>query len=115
MKNSFKMGIAFLLILSLSGCVTSTMVNIDTNVEGAEVYYQGQLLGKSPVQAKITNAAWKDPSVIVKKEGYRDMQYTLEKEVQPFNTAVGCLLWWPSLLWMYGPAEYQYINLYEDK
>ncbi len=36
---------------------------------------------------------------------------TLDKEVKMVNLVCGILLWWPSLLWVYGPEPVQNVTM----
>lgn len=110
-KNSV---ILFLIIL-ISGCVSSTLVTIDSNVDGAEVIIDGVPMGNTPIQAEFSNAVWEDPTILITKNGYFDSKQVFKKEVKSTNLVVGLILWWPSLLWCYGPSEYQYFDLKEKK
>ncbi len=105
-----------LMIISLfSSCVTSTRVNINTDVDGATVYIDGQEVGTTPTQVSLSNAIWENPDVVIKKEGYKDLHTDLKKEVKGVNLVCGILIWYPSLLWCYGPKSNQnYILILEN-
>ena len=90
-----------------TSCVTSTRVRISSDIEGAEVYIDGEKVGTTPTQVKLSNAVWSSPDVILKKDGYKDLYTELKKEVKAVNLVFGILLWTPSLLWCYGPKQNQ--------
>ncbi|WP_296668351.1 PEGA domain-containing protein [Treponema sp. UBA785] len=96
-----------LLVIFCASCVTQTRVNFLTDVDGAEVYVDGEKIGTTPVQKKLSNAVWKDPDILIKKEGYKDLYTGLNKEIKGVNLVSGLLLWWPSLFWVYGPKKNQ--------
>lgn len=97
-----------------SSCVMSTRVTIETVPSEAEVYVDGKLIGESPVTEKMSNAFWEDPDILIKKEGYDDLRTDLDKEIITTNLIAGLLLWFPSLLWVYGPDEDQRYILSEE-
>lgn len=116
MKNKFiAFMVAFSLMVLLASCVTSTAVNFDTDVQGAEVYVDGSLIGTTPTSTKMSNAIWEDPDVVLKKEGYKTTHVPLAKEVKTVNLVAGLVIWWPSLLWVYGPKANQNFMLTPDQ
>lgn len=102
---SFMAGI--LLVIFCASCVTQTRVNFSTDVDGAEVYVDGEKIGTTPVQKKLSNAIWNNPDILIKKEGYKDLYTDLNKELKGVNLVSGLLLWCPSLFWVYGPKKNQ--------
>lgn len=108
-QNKLIVGIiaSFMMISIFSSCVTQTRVNINSDVEGATVYIDGQKIGTTPVQVSLSNAVWEEPDVLLKKDGYKDLHTNLTKEVKIVNAVAGLLIWWPSLLWCYGPKTNQ--------
>ena len=95
----------------LSGCVMSTTVTIDSDPRGAEVYVDNRKIGQTPVTTRMSNGIWEDPSIRLEKEGYSAVYGSLNKDIKPVNLVVGLVLWWPSLLWVYGPESYQHFYL----
>jgi hypothetical protein len=77
--------IVVLMIASLSSCVTSTNVRFETNEPGAQVMIDGENIGTTPTQVKMSNAIWEDPDVLIKKEGFKDLRLGLDKEVKGVN------------------------------
>ena len=66
---SFIAGI--LLVVVCASCVTQTRVNFSTDVDGAEVFVDGEKIGTTPVQKKLSNVVWENPDILIKKEGYK--------------------------------------------
>ena len=96
-----------LLVIFCASCVTQTRVNFSTDVDGAEVYVDGEKIGTTPVQKKLSNAIWNNPDILIRKEGYKDLYTDLNKEIKGVNLVSGLLLWLPSLFWVYGPKKNQ--------
>ena len=46
------------------------------------------------MQKKLSNAVWEDQSIIIRKDGYRDIYSNMNKEVKPVNLVCGVLIWW---------------------
>ena len=106
--------IALVLILGLAGCVTSTNVTFYSDVEDVEVYVDGQLIGSTPATTKLSNAVWNDPTITLKKEGFKTLTTGLQKEVKGVNIVLGLLVDWPAFLWCYGPKATQNFMLTPD-
>jgi hypothetical protein len=101
--------LAAALVLLISGC--STMVAIQTDPEGASVKINGQPVGKTPLTTELSNFDFDDYVVEVKKDGYEPLTAALQKEFKVGQFIVGLLLWWPELLWVYGPKPLQTFEL----
>jgi hypothetical protein len=99
------------LVVLLSGCVTNTMVRFNSSEPGTELYIDNQLVGTTPHTEQLSNAVWEDPVIVYRKAGYQEIMTTLDKEVKMVNLVCGILLWWPSLLWVYGPEPVQNVTL----
>jgi hypothetical protein len=107
----------------LSGCATTTNVNIKTNVDGARVIVDGKILGETPVNSvEMKNNAGGSYQVIIEKEGYKTYRGILQKEDKMGAMAaviVGyslSFLLLPLLLLLYapyisGPVPDQYFSL----
>ena len=98
-----------------TGCVTHTNVTIDSEPQGAEVRLDNRKVGETPVTLQLSNALWEDPVVHLQADGYRDMYGSLDKEIKGVNLAVGFFLFPPSLLWCYGPDQYQHYDMIEER
>lgn len=107
------LGILTVALLLLSGC--STLVNIRTIPSGAKVLINGQPAGSAPIRQKMSNFDFKDYNVQISKDGYQTVYQSLNKEVKPGALIVGLLLWWPDLLWAYGPSANQVFELTKSK
>ncbi|MCQ2591815.1 MAG: PEGA domain-containing protein [Treponema sp.] len=99
--------ISVLLLLCLVGCVSSTNVTFYTDVDGAEVFVDGVSIGTTPTSTVLSNAVWIDPVITIKKDGYKDMVTTLNKEIKMTNLVVGLVVFWPDLLYAWGPTQTQ--------
>jgi hypothetical protein len=91
------------------------MVTIDSNVRGAHVMINGKEVGKTPLTVKMSNAVWETPDIVIKADGYRTWVGNPEKEVKMGAAIVGYFLFWPALLWCYGPESHQFYTLYLEK
>lgn len=100
-------------VITFPGCVTSTNVQFNADVEGADLYIDGERIGTTPMVHKMSNAVWEDPLIILKKDGYKELHAGIKKEIKAVNLICGLIIWWPSLLWVYGPKGYQYFDLIE--
>ena len=107
----FSKFIAILLVaimtLGLVGCVSSTDVTFNTDVDGADIYIDGELIGTTPTTIELSNAVWEDPDIVIRKTGYKDIRTNLRKEIKGPNVVFGLLLNTWAWLWVYGPKENQ--------
>ena len=101
------------MVMGVCGCVSSTNVTFNTETEGAEVYVDGELIGTTPTTAKLSNAIWDDPDILIKQAGYKDLRTGVKKEVKGANVALGLTVNWAALLWVYGPKKVQNFVLTE--
>ncbi|MGL1892380.1 MAG: PEGA domain-containing protein [Spirochaetaceae bacterium] len=99
------------LLIFLTSCVTNTRVSFESNVDGVELLIDGESYGTTPTSINMGNGIWEEPVIVLKKEGYIDKHSSIKKEVKPVNLILGIILWWPSLLWSYGPGAYQYFTM----
>ncbi len=74
----------------------------------------GQPIGQTPTVTQVSNAAWNNPLVKIEADGYRPYVGNLDKELKIVNGVFGLFLWWPSLLWVWGPEPIQYFHLQEE-
>lgn len=103
-----------LLVILLASCATSTMVTFNSNVEGANVYVDDELVGQTPLELRMSNFVTDEPTVSVEKEGYKKSRKPISKEVKVGNFISGLFFWFP-YLWVYGPKEIQSFRLQEEK
>ena len=103
--------IVLFISLFLSACVSNTRAMFKTNIDDVIVSINGEDVGKTPTQATLDNALWADPTIVLTKPGYRANQILLKKELKVTNLVFGLLLWWPSLLYVWGPAPIQYFEM----
>jgi hypothetical protein len=90
------------------------MVSVNTNVPGAKVMVNGEVVGTSPASIKLTNAIWASQDVKIEKEGYTPYIGSMKKEIK-VGPVIGGLFAWPVLLWTYGPKPNQYFELVKAK
>jgi hypothetical protein len=90
--------------IMLTGC--SSTVQILTEPSGADVEINGKSYGKTPVTTSLSNLAFNEYQVRLKKEGYREKYAKLEKEIKA-GPLIGGIFLWPLLFWCYGPTEVQ--------
>lgn len=114
LKEDVHENILAALILLLSSCVSTTSVTFTTDEPGAEVFIDGSSIGETPVQAKLSNAIWENPDIVIREDGYHDNYYELEKELKGGNFVIGIILWWPSLLYSWGPDDIQRIHMIKE-
>lgn len=117
MKKVFEVLMSCLIIFFLTGCTTT--VTFRTDVEGAEIFLDGEPLGTTPVTKKISNLAWVDPDVVIKKQGYKTEHKWLDREVKTVSL-IGGVLTLPfcvgviPLLCCYGPKKNQFFFLRKE-
>ena len=117
LKNTrFLCSIVFgiVLVVFCTSCISSTRVRIISDVPGADVYVDGENVGKTPTEIVLSNGVWEDPEIVLKKDGYQDQYTTVNKELKVFNLVSGLILWWPSLLYVYGPKQFQHYILISE-
>jgi hypothetical protein len=83
---------------------------------GAEVFVNGQLIGKTPnATIEVSSAVWKHYYLKVKCEGYNEIEVEAIKEPKFGMILVGFFLLWFLWLWGYGPKGLQIITLLKKK
>jgi len=97
-----------LTIVAVVGC--STMVRIETEPPGADVYVNDVKIGKSPVEQEYSNFVGNEYYVRIERKGYRTIRTKLDKEFK-VGAFVGGLFIWPIWLWVWGPSEMHYYEL----
>jgi len=103
---------SIILIATLISC--TTVVSIDSEPKGSDVFINHRYVGATPVKTELSDFAGNTYNVKIKKQGYQEVSAQLEKEIKagaiiasiPFFFAP-----WP-LLWVYGPQEEHYYKLY---
>lgn len=94
-------------LITLNSCVSSTRVVINSKPSNADVYEDGQYVGKTPVSLNISNLVWDSPDITISKDGYTSMPVTLKKEEKITNLVIGYVINIFAFLWCYGPTENQ--------
>jgi len=101
-----------LLVVSVLGC--TTLVHIRTDPKDAKVYIDDEPVGKSPVEKELSNFVGNDYQIRIEKPGYKPLETEMRRELKVGNLVVGILLWWPLLLWCYGPDQSYVYELTEE-
>lgn len=119
MKNPTKLILAAFASAILAGCATvfsgtSQAVSIDSNVHGASVSIDGNVIGVTPFAGKISRR--KDSIALVSKKGYTSQPVALSTTFNPLSI-VSIVCWdlgttdcLTGACWEYAPASY-YVNL----
>ena len=81
-------------VVSLVGCATlfkqkSRTVAFDSDPQGAEIYINGNRMGKTPMPMNLSNL--KAVTVTFKKEGYDDKTYIINTKVGGGWVVLDCL------------------------
>ena len=107
-----------LLAIALAGCATvisgtSQAITIDSNVQGATVSFEGNVVGSTPFTGKVPRK--REAIAMVSKEGYTSQPISLTSTYNP--VAILSIFWDYSTTdcltgacWEYAPASY-YVNL----
>jgi hypothetical protein len=98
-------------IMFLTSC--ATLVRIETNVPDATVKLDGQVIGKTPLETKLSDGIWEKYYVVIEKPGYSVLRSSLRREFK-VGTFIGGLFIWPLLLWTYGPEPYQNFEIQKE-
>ena len=94
----------------LAGC--TSLVNIESDPPGAELFLDGRPLGTTPHAVELTNFVGTDFNVRLELEGYITSNVRLRKEIKG-GPLIGGLFFFPFFFWAYGPSDYQWYQLYE--
>ncbi|MGH1365665.1 MAG: PEGA domain-containing protein [Calditrichia bacterium] len=117
----------FILLLGLIfvfvGCASIVkgnmqLITINSNVDGAEVLLDGVSVGQTPFTGEVSK---KGKVLLVKKEGYKDYNIALSKNLEPWfwgniitGGTFGSITDFASgAAWAYGPSSYQ-VELIEN-
>ena len=79
-----KLALLLVMVMMTASCATlfndiNPAVNIDSDPEGARVYVNGNYMGTTPVEVKLT--VDRDHTIVFRKEGFEDKTYRLANEV----------------------------------
>lgn len=108
MKKVFTGIVSVLLLISLVGC--STMVTIQSDPSGADVFINNRKMGKTPYVAKLDDFIATNHQITLKKDGFEDFNGVLAKEAK-VGAIIGGIFFLIPFLWCYGPSPYQQFAL----
>lgn len=97
----FKLYVASLLIVALSGCASiagdnTRTVKVTSKPAGANIYVDNQRYGKTPASVTLPTYIYGGKTVTLKKAGYSDETIPVNTAFQPI--AVLDILAWPTFL-----------------
>ncbi len=114
-KSKLFIVLLLLIVITLSSCISTTTIEIDSTPQGADIYLDGEKVGKTPLIMEMSNAIGKNnPKVILKKKGYNNLEGRLEHELQKSNLIYG-IFWWSSLFYTSAPISYQNFKLKKEE
>ncbi|MCZ8154935.1 MAG: hypothetical protein O9264_02370 [Leptospira sp.] len=108
---------SFTIIISLLGlitmqCATSAIVNIDTQPVGAELYYKGNSMGKTPTSIEMGTSIFSESTLVFKNGDQtiatEKVQRRLSVPMLVFNIFLGWFTLGISWFWVAPPKEYQH-------
>jgi hypothetical protein len=122
MENSGKLWKYIIVLVFLAAtvaCSTTVGFNIydkETSepLDNYTIQIDGKVL-KPGDTIDLSTAVWKDYRARIQADGYRTEDKVLVKDVYVGRAIVGYFLFWPELLWCYGPKEDQAFYLYKTK
>jgi len=93
-KRILSLFLIFVVIISVTGCATlfkqkSRTVSFDSDPQGAEIYINGNRMGRTPMPMNLSNL--KTVTVTFKKEGYEDKTYIINTKVGAGWVILDCL------------------------
>ncbi len=98
--------ISILSIAVIMQCSPSTMVKINTEPAGLDVYYQGMKIGKSPVDVEMSNLVFEKHIVEIKKDKKILRTLPVVTEIKTTNL-IGGICFGVPFIWISGPKSYQ--------
>ena len=113
MKNFWKSLIILVFLVTTVTCTTTVGFNVyDKETKNPVPDYTIEIEGeKNVLQAGdtivLSTAVWKDYRARIQANGYIAENLPLAKEVYVGRAIVGYFIFWPELLWCYGPKEQQ--------
>ena len=86
--------VCLVVTLSLVGCATlfknkTAVVNINSDPDGADVYVNGNRMGKTPLPLNLSHK--KPLTITFKKDGYEDKTYIVNTNVRAGWVILDCL------------------------
>ena len=90
-----------------SGCASTTVIN--SKPPGAKIYLNGQEKGETPYTHTDKSAAWARRSIILKKEGYQDLNGEIKHTKLSVPALVGGILVGVPFIWILEyPPQYTF-------
>jgi hypothetical protein len=90
----------------------STMVNIDSQPQGTDLYYRGMKVGKTPTKLEIGNSIFSESTVIFKQGEQTIATEKIQRRVSipmlVFNIFLGWFTLGISWFWVAPPKDYQH-------
>jgi hypothetical protein len=77
-KKRISLLMLILVVLSIVNCATTTMIK--TIPEGADIFLQGDLMGKTPWKLEDNYSLPEEVTIRLEREGYVPLEVRLEKE-----------------------------------
>ena len=118
--KTFSVSCALVTSLFLVGCATvftgtNQVISINSNIEGAEVRIDGNMVGTTPYSGHVRKASGAK-TVLISKPGYQSQQVSLHAAINP--VAIMSIVFWDlgttdflsGAAWEYIPNSY-YVNL----
>ncbi|MDV6236757.1 hypothetical protein CH379_014105 [Leptospira ellisii] len=102
--------LSILAVIAIVHCAPSTMVKINTEPSGLDVYYQGMKVGKSPVDVEMSNLIFEKHIVEIRKDKKILRTVPVATEIKSTNVVGGICLGVP-FIWVSGPKSYQNITI----
>ncbi len=98
-KSLFAASLSVLTVLLISGCATlfsstTQVVKFESYPSGAELYIDGNLVGKTPIEVEMKKETFHNYTYQFRLEGYVTYQQRLTKELN--KTALFNTVMWPS-------------------
>lgn len=103
--------LALFLIASVFMMGCSTLTHIAVTPNDAKIAINDQPAGTGTVTQSLSNFDFSEYNVTITRDGYKPLTTNLKKEFKVGAFVFGLLLWWPELLFVYGPSPNQNFSL----
>ncbi|TGK29473.1 hypothetical protein EHQ12_17345 [Leptospira gomenensis] len=102
--------LSILAVIAIVHCAPSTMVKVNTEPAGLEVYYQGMKVGKAPVDVEMSNIIFEKHVLEIRKDKKILRTVPVITEVKSINI-IGGICFLVPFIWVSGPKSYQNITI----